>query len=85
MTLPPDPDSLNDDRAKWAGNAISAFMQITGTEPENALSDLLCDLMHWADRQEECFGSALEHARWHYEEETSASSGFGWLYPLEAS
>lgn len=73
MTLPPDPDNLNSDRAKWAGDAIVAFMFTTGTEPENVLSDLLCDLMHWADRREECFESALEHARWHYAEETDPS------------
>lgn len=74
MTLPPDPENLNSDRAKWAGAAMSSFMfAAAGTEPETALSDLLCDLMHWADRQEECFESALEHARWHYAEETDPS------------
>jgi len=73
MTLPPDPENLNDDRAEWAGNAIAAFMQTTRTEPENILSDLLCDLMHWADRQEECFDSALERARWHHAQETNTN------------
>jgi hypothetical protein len=77
MTLPPDPENLNNDRTEWAGDAVAAFMQATGTEPENALPDLLCDLMHWADRNEECFDSCLEHARNHYAEETSAPAQAG--------
>lgn len=75
--LPPDPEGLNDDRSSWAGIAIAAFMAATNTEPENALSDLLCDLMHWADRRGECFDSRLEHARHHYAEETSAPAAAG--------
>lgn len=41
MTLPPDPDNFNSDRAKWADDAIVAFMFAAGTEPD---SDTLQDL-----------------------------------------
>lgn len=70
-TLPPDPDGRNDDRSAWAGAALAIFMQVTGTEEENALGDLLADLMHWADRKGYAFEAALDCARWHYEAETT--------------
>jgi hypothetical protein len=76
-TLPPDPEHLNEDRSKWAGDAIASFIAATGTEPEDALIDLLCDLMHWADRTDGCFESSLEWARSHYAEETSAPAPAG--------
>jgi hypothetical protein len=44
---------------------------VTGTDEEDALGDLLADLMHWADRRNFDFGLALDRARWHYEEETT--------------
>lgn len=75
--LPPDPDNLNSDRAEWAGAAINAFIATTATEPECALPDLLCNLMHWADRQGESFHSCLEQARLCYAEETSAPAAAG--------
>lgn len=76
--LPPDPDNMNEDRAKWASVALLAFMEETGTEAEDALCDILCDLMHLADRRrdgEDDFEAALRRARGHYEEETAAEEG----------
>jgi hypothetical protein len=70
--LPPDPDELNDSRAIWAGAAVTIFMDITGTGEEDALGDLLADLMHWADRHGHDFGAALDCARAHYREETAS-------------
>lgn len=69
--LPPDPDGQNNDRAKWAQEAIAAFMEATGTDLEDALPDLLCDLMHWADRNGQQFGMMLERARENYKAETA--------------
>ncbi len=69
--LPPDPDNMNDSRAEWAGAALSAFIKETGTHHEDALADLLADLMHWADRNSYEFDAALERARMHYEPETA--------------
>lgn len=68
--LPADPDGMNDSRAAWAEQALAEFMQATGTDREDALGDLLCDLMHWADRNDQNFNSELESARRCYEEET---------------
>jgi hypothetical protein len=50
--LPPDPENMNEDRAKWAMTAVAVFQERTRTNLEDALSDLLCDLMHLADRRE---------------------------------
>lgn len=70
--LPPDPEGMNDRRAAWAGRAVAAFREATGTDAEDALGDLLADLMHWADRQRFDFTLALDRARSHYDAETSA-------------
>jgi hypothetical protein len=68
--LPPDPDGKNDHRAAWAGAALATFMQVTGSEKEDALGDVLTDLMHYSDRHNYDFDAALDRARWHYEAET---------------
>jgi hypothetical protein len=68
--LPPDPDNLNDDRSAWAGFAWATFMRLTGIDEEDALGDLLADLMHWCDRNHYDFQAALIRARGHYEAET---------------
>lgn len=76
--IPPDPDGQNDDRAEWAESAIRQFQITTGTDFDDALKDLLCDLMHWCDRTTFTdgetpidFESALATARMHYEAETT--------------
>jgi hypothetical protein len=77
--LPPDPEGKNGDRAEGAGRAISAFQIQTGTDFDDALPDLLCNLMHWCDRTtfedgetRIDFDVALTTARMHYEAETAA-------------
>jgi hypothetical protein len=62
---------MNPDRSSWADKAISAFRDATGTDREDALTDLLADLMHWADRAGYGFREALDRARSHYEAETT--------------
>ena len=68
--LPPDPENMNEDRAKWASEALLRFQMETGTDLEDALADLLGDLMHWADRNGRDFETDLERARRYYAEET---------------
>lgn len=70
LTLPPDPEGMNDKRAEWAGAAVAAFREATSTDDEDALCDLLCDLAHWADRNGYDFEAASLRARDHYEAET---------------
>lgn len=78
--LPPDPEGKNEERADWAGAAISTFMSETRTDEGDALSDLLADLGHWADRNGARLSSIdggpcsllseLRRAAFHYDEET---------------
>ncbi len=72
--LPPDPEGMNDDRAGWAETALQAFMAETGTDVEDALSDLLCDLQHLCDRFPALgdFATQAARAAQAYEEETMA-------------
>jgi len=70
-SLPPDPEKMNDARAAWASATLRCFQQETGTDEESALPDLLCDLMHWSDRNDHDFEKALSRARLHYQAETT--------------
>ena len=70
IQLPPDPEGMNNRRAAWAGQAIHQFVLATGTDLEDALSDLLADLMHWSDRRQVPFDRELARGRDHYEAET---------------
>jgi hypothetical protein len=59
----------NRDRAEWAAHALRQFQDATGTDYEDALPDLLCDLMHWSDRENNNFQASLDRAHQHYEAE----------------
>lgn len=66
--LPKDVDGRNGERAKWAqealwaynngrppfcvDRAVKAWQAITKSDDEDVLTDLLCDLRHWCDRNE---------------------------------
>lgn len=65
-----DPDGMNADRARWANTALACFMELTGTDECDALTDLLCDLMHRCENIEE-FEASLAMARMHFEQETT--------------
>jgi len=75
---PHDPEGVNGKRAAWAGASRRTFIDQTGADEEDALGDLLGDLMHWSDRHDYDFDAALDRARFHYEAETSAALGFGY-------
>lgn len=70
---PPDIDGQNEERASWAKAAVQVFMEQTGVEYEDALGDLLCDLMHLSDREPFDFDAALQRARSHYAAETGSA------------
>jgi hypothetical protein len=74
IPLPADPEDMNDDRSQWAAEALYAFQRVTSTEEEDALGDLLCDLMHWCDHNGREFDAALSRAWMHYEAETTPDS-----------
>jgi hypothetical protein len=62
----------NRDRAEWAATALGAYHQcVTGTGRCDAVADLLCDLMHFCDRESFDFSKELDRARMHYQAETT--------------
>jgi hypothetical protein len=67
-----DPDGQNKSRAEWAKYALVAFQSQTGTDNEDAVKDLLCDLMHYCQQTDgENFEASLDAARRHYLAETT--------------
>ena len=68
--LPPDPENMNNNRAEWAALSLRQFQYTTGADDQDAACDLLCDLMHWCDRNGFDFQHELNRARLHYEAET---------------
>lgn len=59
----------NDMRAASAAKAVEAFQRATLTDDSDALSDLLCNLMHWADQSGQDFAQALNRGASHYQSE----------------
>ena len=67
-----DPEGMNGSRTDSANIAIRAFQVATATDDETVLGDLLANLPHWCDANQQDFEIALDRARWHYDAETSA-------------
>jgi hypothetical protein len=70
--LPPDPDARNGDRAEWARQTLEHFQELTRTDLEDALADLLCDLAHFCDREGVSSQHEFRRAIGMYEHETEA-------------
>lgn len=68
----PDPDGMNAERREQAEQALQLYIKTTKVDREDALCDLLCALMHWADlpANNVDFGYELERARRHHTAET---------------
>lgn len=56
----------NAKRAARAGAALDAYAAVADADDAAALTDLLADLMHHADRAGKDFDAALDSARTHY-------------------
>jgi hypothetical protein len=68
----PDPEEMNDQRSDWAGDALYHYSNEHGEDDadQQNLSELLCNLAHWCDRNGVSFATALTTAEVHYNEET---------------
>ena len=69
--LSPDPQRPNLRRARRAAAALAAYRRRTGADPQDAISDLLTDLMHWCEQFGPAFPAELHRARSHYAAETA--------------
>ena len=74
QSLPQAPDRLTAHRALWAAAVLAELRRQTGADLEDAVSDLLADLMHWCDRFDQSFAEELHRARNRYETETGETS-----------
>lgn len=54
------------ERAASADAVLVAYMSRTSCDCEDCLADLLCDLMHWADKARLNFPEEFRRARFHY-------------------
>ncbi len=54
------------ERAASADAALMAYMSRTSCDCEDCLADLLCDLMHWADKARLNFPAEFRRARFDY-------------------
>ena len=71
ITLPADPENMNEARATWARAALQAFMIETGQDEEpEALGDLVADLLHLGDRIGLPAATLLDRAAYNYAEDT---------------
>lgn len=65
------PEPTNADRAERGEHAIQSIINDTRVDREDALSGLLCDLMHWADANKVDFNLALQNGQGNYREEVA--------------
>lgn len=68
------------DRSGFAVRAVDAFAEATnmrsaGEDDASIITDLLADLMHWADRQYVSFGAAFAKAKEEYAVDNPEMSG----------
>ena len=70
LNLPPDPEGMNGERAQWAKEALTAFQRATRADDEDAVKDLLCNLMHLCDRTGMEFAVEFDAALCLYLQET---------------
>jgi len=76
VTLPPDPENMNDRRSDAAADTIQYFGRTQGElvpgqdMTEQNLVDLLGDIGHFCDRKELNLSELLRMAASHYDEET---------------
>lgn len=59
-------EPTNKERADWADRTVQMFQIITGADRDDAVSDLLANLMHLADDEDTDFAADLTRAEMHY-------------------
>lgn len=67
---PSDTDGLNNEHTKAGRDVVDRYIKRTGVDKEDALCDLLCDLLHYADQYGYDFAHELRRACDHFEAET---------------
>lgn len=68
--LPPDPEGTNVQRSNRGAALVTAYKVMAGDDDESVLTDLLADLMHWADFHGEDWCETLLRSVMHHAAET---------------
>ena len=82
-----DDGPCNADRAEWAEHALSVFSEDTGLdleiEPQDAVSDLMCNLGHYCDQNDLNFLALASRAIgvWDVEKREEENGEANALYP----
>ncbi|ABE67401.1 hypothetical protein PBI_CHE12_82 [Mycobacterium phage Che12] len=62
-----DPTACNNNRARWSAAALHTYAKTVGSEDvEQAISDMLGDLLHLCDAAKLDFSELYDQGRWHY-------------------
>lgn len=72
--LPADPDGMNRTRSEHAASALRQYQLEVQTDDEDAVTDLLGDLMHFCDHHQQDFLWQLQRARLNYLRETDSTT-----------
>ena len=81
------PEPTNSQRADFAREALAKYILTTGTDiGENAVTDLLTDLMHYCAEVDEfdepiSFGACLERAEYHFLSEVEEEKEQAYVHP----
>ncbi len=65
-----DPEDMNAKRQVWGAALARRLMELTGSDPEDAVSDAICDLLHAAPTFGETAEQAVRRAIEHFNAET---------------
>lgn len=68
--LPPDPEGLNNDRATWGGYAILMHAHLSNATKAEAPADLICNILHWCDRNRRDYEEVLMQGLSYYTRDT---------------
>lgn len=80
--IPPDAENMNQLRASWAAQSLTRFREVTGTDAEDAVADLIANLMHYCDYNRIRFSYELNRARGMYHDETRELPETGTATPI---
>lgn len=74
-----DGEPTNADRAGFVASAIEQYQRVTKTDDEDAVMDMLCDLMHYCDYTDQDFEHKLVSAVGHHVEERHDEALHEWF------
>lgn len=66
-----DPEGMNERRAEWGNELLDRIQMLTGTDPEDAACNAICDILHAEHAAGRDPVAAIVNAVGHFREETT--------------